>query len=1297
MAEGLSACVGRGVGPAVAAAGTRRGLVGPAAHRRCAFGRSVHCYPEGGRTTETQVFTSAPAARSGAARTRDERLQLLRPLLEQRILVLDGATGTLIQRYGLKEADFRGERFRDHPRDLRGDSDVLTLTRPDVVRAVHDAYLDAGADIISTDTFTATRIAQADYGLQDVVYEIHVEAARIARAAADAAETREPGRPRFVAGSLGPTNKTASISPDVADPAARSVTFEELAEAYAEAARGLLIGGADLLMVETIFDVLNAKAAIFGIQGVFEELGFEVPLWISGTITDASGRTLSGHTVEAFWNAIRHARPLIVGLNCALGARQLRAHVEELAGLADTFVAAHPNAGLPNEFGGYDESPEAMAAVMRDFAAAGIVNIVGGCCGTGPAHVTAIAEAAREFPPRVVPARPQALRLAGLEAVNVGEGSLFFNIGERTNVAGSRAFARRVVAGDFDGALEIARNQVDGGAQAIDVNMDEALLDSEAAMTRFLNMVATEPAIARVPIVVDSSKWSVIEAGLRCIGGKPIVNSISLKEGEEQFLRQARLARRYGAAVIVMAFDEKGQADTVERKVDICKRAHRLLTEQAGLPADDIIFDPNIFAVATGIEEHSNYAVAYIEAVKRIKAEIPGGRVSGGVSNVSFAFRGNDTVREAIHAVFLYHAIAAGMDMGIVNPGQLAVYSEIPAELLGRVEDVVLNRRPDATERLLEIAPKYSGTGAARPETDLSWRELPVSDRLTHALVEGIDTWVVEDTEEARLAAAHPIEVIEGPLMAGMNTVGDFFGAGKMFLPQVVKSARVMKKAVAHLVPYLEAEKAALGDTRPRGKILMATVKGDVHDIGKNIVGVVLQCNNYEVLDLGVMVPATRILETARAEKVDVIGLSGLITPSLEEMAHVAAEMEREGFSLPLLIGGATTSRAHTAVKIAPRYSAPVVHVADASRAVGVVSELLGGGAVAYAAGIAADQEATRVERAGRRERVTRVSIEAARRNSTRVDFGRAAPAPSFVGAREIAVPLAELVDWIDWSPFFAAWEMRGAFPAILDDPRSGEQARSLYEDGRRLLDRILAERSLGARAVAGFWPAASVGDDIEVYEDAAALGREEPLAVIHSLRQQMEKPPGRPNVALSDFVAPRSLHVPDYFGGFAITAGFGSAELAAGFEAANDDYHAIMSKALADRLAEAAAEWLHAEVRRNLWGYAPSEALDKAGIIGEAYQGIRPAPGYPACPDHTEKATLFSLLDAEARAGVSLTESFAMLPPASVSGFYFWRPEAQYFGLGRIGPDQLEDYARRKGWSLAEAARWLAPNLDDE
>jgi 5-methyltetrahydrofolate--homocysteine methyltransferase len=1227
-------------------------------------------------------------------RTREERIALLRPLLEQRILVLDGATGTLIQRYGLSEADFRGERFRDHPRDLRGDNDLLTLTRPDVVRAVHDAYLAAGADIVTTDTFTATRIAQADYGLEDAVYEMHVEAARIAREAADAAERADPSWPRFVAGSLGPTNKTASISPNVADPGARGVTFEQLAFAYGEAARGLIVGGADLLMVETIFDVLNAKAAIYAIEGVFDELGVRLPLWISGTITDASGRTLSGHTVEGFWNSIRHAEPLIVGLNCALGARQLRAHVEELSRLADTFVAAHPNAGLPNEFGGYDETPEAMAEVVGEFARSGLVNIVGGCCGTGPSHVAAISSAAAGLTPRAIPERPRALRLAGLEALDVTDDSLFVNVGERTNVAGSRAFAKRVIDGDFDAAVEIARRQVEAGAQAIDVNMDEAMLDSEAAMTRFLNLVASEPAIARVPIVVDSSKWSVIEAGLRCIGGKPIVNSISLKEGEDKFLAEARAARRYGAAVIVMAFDEQGQADTVERRVSICERAYRLLTERVGFPAEEIIFDPNVFAIGTGIEEHAAYATTYIEAVRRIKAELPGARVSGGVSNVSFAFRGNDVVREAIHAVFLYHAIAAGMDMGIVNPGSLAVYSEIPPELLERVEDLVLNRRADATERLLEIAPRYAGAGAAAggDETGDAWRSLPVASRLEHALVEGIDTFVVEDTEEARQAAEHPIEVIEGPLMAGMNTVGDLFGSGKMFLPQVVKRARVMKKAVAHLIPYLEAEKATAGDGRARGRILMATVKGDVHDIGKNIVGVVLQCNNYDVVDLGVMTPVTRIVEAAREHSVDAIGLSGLITPSLEEMAHVAGELEREGFKVPLLIGGATTSRAHTAVKIAPRYSSPVVHVQDASRAVGVMGGLLGDSSAEYAAGVRAEQEAIRVDRAGRQERVTRVPIEAARANRTPVDFSVPAVRPSFLGVRAFDWPLTNLVEWIDWSPFFAAWEMRGTFPDILYAPDTGEAAQKLYDDGQMMLDRIVAETALRARAVVGLWRAAAVGDDLELYVDDS--GRDV-AAVVHTLRQQMEKPPGRPNVALADFVAPAS-EGPDYVGAFAVGV-TGAERLVAEFEGQHDDYSAILVKALADRLAEAFAERLHAEVRRKLWGYAPGEVADKAQIIREEYQGIRPAPGYPACPDHTEKGTLFSLLDAEARAGISLTESFAMLPPASVSGLYFWRPEAHYFGLGRIGRDQLEDYARRKGWSIDEARRWLAPNLDDE
>jgi 5-methyltetrahydrofolate--homocysteine methyltransferase len=1158
-----------------------------------------------------------------------------------------------------------------------------------VVRAVHEAYLAAGADIITTDTFTATRIAQADYGLQDHAYEMHLEAACIARAAADAAEAHEPDRPRFVAGTLGPTNKTASISPDVADPAARSVSFEELADAYAEAARGLVIGGADLLMIETVFDVLNARAAIYAIEGVFDELGVEVPLWISGTIVDASGRTLSGHTVEAFWNSVRHARPLIVGLNCALGARQLRAHVEELSGLADTFVAAHPNAGLPNEFGGYDESPEAMAEVLRDFAAGGLVNVIGGCCGTGPAHVAAFAEAARDLAPRAIPDRPSALRLAGLEPLNVTPESLFVNIGERTNVAGSRAFAHRVINGDFDAALGIARRQVGAGAQAIDVNMDEALLDSEAAMGRFLRLVASEPAIARVPIVIDSSRWPVIETALRSIGGKPLVNSISLKEGEAEFLRQARLARRYGAAVIVMAFDETGQADTLDRKLDVCRRAYRLLTEEAGFPPDEIVFDPNVFAIGTGIEEHAAYAAAYIEAVRRIKAELPGVHVSGGISNVSFAFRGNNPIRDAIHAVFLYHAIAAGLDMGIVNPGALAVYSDIPPELLERVEDLVLNRRPDATERLLEIAPRYAGEAAARQGEDLAWRTLPVADRLRHAMIEGIDTYVVEDTEEARQAAAHPIDVIEGPLMAGMNAVGDLFGAGKMFLPQVVKSARVMKKAVAHLVPYLEAEKAA--GKKSRGKVLLATVKGDVHDIGKNIVGVVLGCNNYEIVDLGVMVPSTRILDAAREKGADVVGLSGLITPSLEEMAHVAGEMEREGLSLPLLIGGATTSRAHTAVKIAPRYSGPVVHVADASRAVGVVAGLLGDERERFVAGVRDEQATLRAERESRRERIASISLEAARANRATVDLSVPVPQPDLLGVRVYDVPLDSLVERIDWTPFFGAWSLKGSYPAILEARGVGEQARRVFEEGQTLLGRIVRERLLTARAAVGIWRANSVGDDIELYGDAR---RRDVVATIHTLRQQMEKEPGRPNLALADFVASRESGVNDYFGMFAVTAGLGAAELAASFEAASDDYHAIMAKALADRLAEALAEEMHLRVRREIWGYAPDEHSSNEDLIRERYQGIRPAPGYPACPDHTEKATIFSLLGAEAAIGMSLTETFAMVPPASVSGYYLWRPEAAYFGIGRIGRDQLEEYARRKGWSVEEAARWLAPNL---
>ncbi len=1134
---------------------------------------------------------------------------------------------------------------------------------------------------------------------------MNAAAARIARAAADAFEAREPGRPRYVAGALGPTNRTASISPDVNDPGARNVRFDELVAAYDEAAEGLIEGGADLLLVETIFDTLNAKAALFAIDGLFERLDLRLPLMISGTITDASGRTLSGQTPEAFWNSVRHARPFSIGLNCALGARALREHVQELARIADVPVSAYPNAGLPNEFGGYDETAAETSAELRGFAADGLVNLVGGCCGTTPAHVRAIAEAVHGLPPRVVPEIAPRTRLSGLEPLTIPQpGNLFVNVGERTNVTGSRAFARVILEGRYDAALEIARNQVENGAQLIDVNMDEGMLDSAAAMARFLDLVASEPDISRVPVMIDSSKWSVIEAGLKCVQGRPVVNSISMKEGEAEFLRQARLVRRYGAAVVVMAFDEQGQADTVERKVDICRRAHRLLVDQAGFDPQDIILDPNIFAIATGIEEHAGYAVAFIEATRRIKAELPGVLVSGGVSNVSFAFRGNGRVREAIHSVFLYHAIAAGMDMGIVNAGQLAVYDDIEPELRELVEDVVLDRRPDATERILVWAAANSAEGAARTSaTDLTWRELPVRERLTHALVEGIDAFIVEDTEEARRTVARPIEVIEGPLMAGMTVVGDLFGAGKMFLPQVVKSARVMKKAVAHLIPHIEAERLAgggengTGERKTAGRIVMATAKGDVHDIGKNIVGVVLGCNDYEVFDLGVMVPAARILDKAREVGADIIGISGLITPSLEEMSFVASEMEREGFTIPLLIGGATTSRAHTAVKIEPRYSGPVVHVLDASRAVGVVGTLVNPATRdGFAEATRAEYAGIRHERAGRRAREERLSLADARANRLAIDLSVPGPRPSLLGVRTIDdMTVAELVERVDWTPFFTTWELKGAHPAILDDPRVGAAARTLFTDAGALLRRIEAEGLLRVRGVVGFWPAARTAhDDIDLFADEA---RSERRATIHTLRQQMAKPPGRPNLALADFVAPIEAGVPDYVGAFAVTAGLGADEAARDFEAAHDDYDAIMIKALADRLVEAFAERLHERVRRELWGYAPNEALSNEDLIAERYQGIRPAPGYPACPDHTEKGTLFELLEAEARAGIRLTESFAMHPAASVSGFYFWRPESAYFGLGRIGRDQLEEYAERKGLDIETMARWLAPNLDDD
>ena len=1228
-----------------------------------------------------------------AAHRRSERLAALPDTLARRILVLDGAMGTMVQRHGLVEADYRGERFASWPVDLRGNNDLLVLTAPAVIAAIHEAYLDAGADIIETNTFNSTRVAMADYRMEELVPELNREAARLARACADRAEAAEPGRWRYVAGVLGPTNRSASLSPDVNDPGARGVTFDELVAAYREAAAALLEGGADLLLVETIFDTLNAKAAIFALEEVFDAAGHRVPVMISGTITDASGRTLSGQTTEAFWHSVMHARPLAVGLNCALGARALRPYVQDLARAAPVHVSAHPNAGLPNEFGGYDEGPAETAALLGEFARSGLVNIVGGCCGTTPDHIRAVAAAVAGVPPRPLPVPEPRCRLSGLEPLVIGPDTNFVNIGERTNVTGSRRFARLVLEGRLDEALGVARQQVESGAQILDVNMDEAMLDSAAAMRDFLNLLAAEPDISRVPLMIDSSKWSVIEAGLKCAQGRSVVNSISLKEGEAEFLRQARLVRRYGAAVVVMAFDEDGQADTVERKVAICRRAFRLLREEAGFEAEEVIFDPNIFAIATGIPEHDGYAVAYLEATRRIKAECPGALVSGGVSNVSFSFRGNDPVREAIHSVFLYHAIRAGMDMGIVNAGQLAIYEDLDPALRDRVEDVVLARRPDATERLLAVAESVRGREAAGVEA-LAWRAAPVGERLAHALVHGIADFVEADTAEALAELGRPIRVIEGPLMDGMNIVGDLFGAGKMFLPQVVKSARVMKRAVHHLVPFLEAERAAGTEASRAGKILMATVKGDVHDIGKNIVGVVLQCNNYEVIDLGVMVPCATILETARREGVDAIGLSGLITPSLEEMALVAAEMEREGFTLPLLIGGATTSRIHTAVRIAPRYQGPVVHVLDASRAVGVAGQLLGPETRAsYAATVQAEYEALRRERGDREDASRRTSYAEARANRLVLDWDAVPPpVPAVSGTRILDhYPLEELVDRIDWTPFFQTWELKGRYPAILADPVVGETARTLHADARALLDRILRERLLEARAVVGFWPAAATGDDIQLWTGA---DRRTPLATLHTLRQQMKRPPGTPNLALADFVAPEGSGVADWVGAFAVTAGLGLDALVREFEAVHDDYSAILAKALADRLAEALAERIHERVRREFWGYAPDEELDNEALIHEAYQGIRPAPGYPACPDHTEKGTLFRLLDAEAATGIRLTESYAMTPAASVSGFYFWRPEARYFGVGRIGRDQVEDYARRKGMDLATAERWLAPNL---
>ena len=1219
---------------------------------------------------------------------------MLDALLRERILLLDGAMGTMIQRARLAEEDYRGERFRDWPRELRGNNDLLSLTQPRLVRDIHLQYLQAGADLIETNTFNSTSVALADYGMQSLARELNRSAARLAKDAVAGWMARRPGHPRFVAGVLGPTNKTASISPDVNDPGFRGVEFDELVAAYAEAIDGLLEGGVDVLLVETVFDTLNAKAALFAIEAAFHARRLRLPVLVSGTITDASGRTLSGQTAEAFYNSIRHARPLAVGFNCALGAKELRPYVEELARLAEGFVSCHPNAGLPNAFGEYEDTPDSMAGQVGEWARNGWLNIAGGCCGTTPEHIRAMADAVQGVAPRRAAEPPPALRLAGLEPLNVTDASLFVNVGERTNVTGSRAFARLVLAGDYAGALAVARQQVENGAQIIDVNMDEAMLDSEKAMATFLKLVAAEPDIARVPVMIDSSKWSVIEAGLKCVQGKPVVNSISLKEGEEEFLRQARLCRGYGAAVVVMAFDERGQADSLERRTAICRRAYELLTGQAGFPAEDIVFDPNIFAIATGLEEHARYGMDYLEAVRWIRAKLPQAKISGGVSNLSFSFRGNDAVREAMHTAFLYHAVQAGMTMGIVNAGQLGVYEELAPELRERVEDVIFNRRADATERMIELASRVKG-GAREASKDEAWRAAGVEARLAHALVNGISAHIVADTEEARRARARPIEVIEGPLMDGMNVVGDLFGAGKMFLPQVVKSARVMKQAVAHLVPFIEAEKAKSGEApRAKGRIVIATVKGDVHDIGKNIVAVVLQCNNYDVVNLGVMVPAQTIIDTARKENADAVGLSGLITPSLEEMSHVAREMERAGLKLPLLIGGATTSRAHTAVKIAPNYSSAVVYVPDASRSVPVVQSLLSAqGRDAYIAQVRADYEKIRLQHRDKKGPGPLHPISQARRLGLKTDWQSYVPPPPARPGLTVLrdYPLAQLVPYIDWSPFFQAWELSGAYPKILDDPVVGDAARKLFAEAQECLARIVAEKWIVANGVLALYPAAQVNaDDIEIYRDES---RDDVLMTWHNLRQQNQKPEGRANLCLSDFIAPKGSGVSDWIGAFAVSAG-GIESRVAELEAAHDDYGAIMLKVLADRLAEAFAERLHERVRREFWGYASEERLGRAELIAEAYRGIRPAPGYPACPDHVAKGDLFRLLEAERNAGMRLTESFAMLPASAVAGFYLSHPQSSYFAVGKLGRDQVEDYARRTGSSVADTEKWLAPYL---
>ncbi|MGC1656831.1 MAG: methionine synthase [Candidatus Acidiferrales bacterium] len=1223
---------------------------------------------------------------------KESRAAQLREILEKRIAILDGAMGTMIQARNLSEADYRGRQFADHPKDLRLNNDVLAITQPQIIESIHRQYLEAGADIIETDTFNANAISMAEYGLQDRIYDLNKAAAEVARRTVDQFVAQNPGSPRFVAGSIGPTSRTASMSQDVNSPAFRAATFDQFREAYSEQVRGLIDGGVDLLLVETIFDTLNAKAALFAIDEFFGKSGSRVPVMVSVTITDLSGRTLSGQTVEAFWISVSHMNLLSVGINCALGPKQMRPYIEELSRAAPIYISCYPNAGLPNAFGGFDETPESMAADLRDFAANGWLNIVGGCCGTTPAHIRAFAEAVKGLKPHVLSKPERYTRFSGLEPLVIRPDTNFVNIGERTNVTGSPKFSKLILDGQFEEALAIARQQVAGGAQIIDINMDEAMLDSEQAMTTFLHYIASEPDIARVPIMIDSSKWSVIEAGLKCIQGKGIVNSISLKEGEEAFKQRTRLVRRYGAGMVMMAFDEKGQADTVERKLEICTRSYKIATEQVGVPPEDIIFDPNILTVATGMEEHNNYAVNFIEATRRIKAKLPYVKVSGGISNISFSFRGNNAVREAMHSAFLYHAIRAGMDMGIVNAGQLAIYEEIPKDLLGLVEDVLLNRRPDATERLLAFAESVKQKGKT-PVEESAWRQGSVEERLKHALLQGIVDYIEVDTEEARQKYGKPIAVIEGPLMDAMNVVGDLFGSGRMFLPQVVKSARVMKKSVAYLQPFMEAEKAAVGGRQAKGRVLLATVKGDVHDIGKNIVGVVLGCNNYEVIDLGVMVPAVKILATARDIKADMIGLSGLITPSLEEMTHVAKEMQREGFDVPLLIGGATTSRVHTAVKIAPMYGQPVVHVQDASRAVGVVGSLLSTDLrKSFVSENSCEQEKTREKHRGPKTQQLLSFAEARRRKPVFDWVGYKPPRPSFTGVRVFApVALGEITPYIDWTPFFHAWELRGIYPKIFDQEGVGPRAKELFDDAQVLLKRIVGEKLLTARAAIGFFPANSVLEDIEIYTDDS---RSRVLDTFHTLRQQIAKPEGESNYALADFIAPKETGLRDYLGAFAVTTGINIEPVVKNFENAHDDYNALMTKALADRLAEALAEFMHKKAR-DAWGYGQDEKLSHEDFIRERYRGIRPAPGYPASPDHTEKRQLFDLLDAEKNTGIHLTESYAMYPAASVCGLYFSHPLSRYFAVGKIDRDQVEDYHRRKGMDLREVERWLAPNLN--